>query len=410
MELPASRWGIDPFLNMQTDQSKFRLLALAIGGFGIGTTEFAVMGLLPEIAGSLKISIPEAGHMISAYALGVVVGAPILTGMAGRFAPAKILMAFMVLFTLFNGLTALAFNPQSLLVFRFLAGLPHGAFFGVGAVVASRLAAPGRGASAVAVMFSGLTVANVVGVPMTTYIGHHWGWRISFCLVAFIGAVTVYSIHRWIPKLSPQTGGGFRKDLQILKRVNLWLAIAIISIGYGGFFAWMSYLVPLFTKQAGFSQNAVPFLMALVGIGMTFGNWLGGKLADRFRPLSALIGLMLLLTIILCLNGAFSTSQPMLVVLTFITATVAMALGVPIQLLLIAHSKGAEMFGASLGQSSFNIGNALGAYFGGIPLMMGYSYASPQWVGAVMSLLGALIGGYLYSRVRSDKTAEAKVS
>lgn len=380
------------------------LLALAIGGFGIGMTEFAVMGLLPDIAASLGVSIPEAGHLISAYALGVVVGAPILTGLAGRFPPAKILIGLMALFTLFNGLSALSTHYYALLLFRFLSGLPHGAFFGVGAVVASRLAQQGKEASAVSMMFAGLTVANVVGVPLATFIGHRWGWPSSFGLVALIGALTMLSIRQWVPALSSQPSRGILGDLQILKRANLWLAIAITSIGFGGFFAWMSYLVPLFTKQAAFSENAIPFLMAVAGTGMTVGNWLGGKLADRSSPLKAMIGLMLGLTVILGLNGLFSSSQVTISILTFITGTVAMALCAPIQVLLISHSTGAEMFGASIGQSSFNIGNALGAYLGGIPLFLGFSYASPQWVGSLLSFSGALIGAYLLYRLKSHSS------
>lgn len=383
------------------------LIALAMGGFGIGTTEFVIMGLLPDIANSLGISIPQAGHVISAYALGVVVGAPILTGLASRMAPAKILVGLMALFTLFNALSAFAYNYPTLMLFRFLAGLPHGAFFGVGAVVAARLALSGKEASAVSVMFGGLTLANVIGVPLATFIGHHWGWRFAFGLVAVLGLMTVVSLWRWIPALNSEPSQGLLSELGILKRVNLWFVIAITSIGFGGFFAWMSYLVPLFTKQAHFAESSVPLLMALAGIGMTVGNWLGGKLADRFSPLLAVIGLMLGLALVLCANAMLSFSQPMLIVLTFVTGALAMALAAPIQLLLISQSQGAEMFGASLGQSSFNTGNALGAFLGGIPLAQGFSYASPQWVGALLSLLGAIIGVCLFYRLQASPISSA---
>lgn len=378
------------------------LIALAMGGFGIGTTEFVMMGLLPDIAASLGVSIAEAGHVISAYALGVVVGAPILTSLAGRFKPVYILLGLVALFTLFNGLSAFAYNYPTLMLFRFLAGLPHGAFFGVGAVVAARLALSGKEASAVSVMFAGLTISNVVGVPLATWIGHTWGWRLAFGLVAVLGVMTVLALWRWIPALESRASQGLASELGILKRANLWFVIGITSIGFGGFFAWMSYLVPLFTQYAQFAEGTVPLLMALAGVGMTVGNWAGGKLADRFAPLPAVIGLMVLLALVLSANALLAASQMLLVLLTFVTGATAMALCAPIQLLLISQSQDAEMFGASLGQSSFNIGNALGAFLGGIPLVYGFAYTSPQWVGAGLSVCGAAIGLGLSLRLKAQ--------
>ncbi len=375
------------------------LFALAIGGFGIGTTEFIAMALLPDIATSLHISIPQVGHIISAYALGVVVGAPILTAIAGRFSPQHILFILMGLFTLFNGLSALAVSYPTLMLFRFLAGLPHGAFFGVGAVVAARLARKGKEASAVAVMFSGLTIANLLGVPFTTFIGHLWGWRIAFCLIALVGLVTMGAIYCWIPSVNLPPSKGILKDLQILKQKALWVALAITSIGFSSFFAWMSYLVPYFTQQVGFPVRSVPFLMAVAGVGMVIGNIIGGRLADSVRPIIAVIGLMFVLTILLTVSGLFMLPKLVVILFTLMIGLVTMALGPSIQMLLISHSRDAEMFGASLGQSGFNIGNALGAYLGGIPLLYGLSYASSQWVGAILSFIGALIGcGLLLQR------------
>ena len=381
---------------------KKSLLALAFGGFGIGLTEFVVMGLLPDIAGGFALAIPQAGYMISAYAFGVVVGAPLLTVFAMKLAPHRALLALMGIFTVFNGISGFAPNFEFLVVMRFLSGLPHGAFFGIGAVVASRIAEPGKAASAVAVMFAGLTLANVFGVPLATFVGHHFSWRWAFAMVAFVGVVTLIAIELWIPAMAKADSPSLRRDLKIFKRLNLWLAILLPSIGFGGFFAWISYIAPLLTVQAHFSPNSVPLLMIVAGVGMTIGNLWGGHLADRYSTLRTSICLLLLLSFVLCLNGILANSMYVLPVLTLITGAVAMSVCAPIQVLLMSNALEAEMLGASLGQAAFNIGNALGAALGGIPLTLGYSYASPQWVGAAMSLTGAGIGGVMYLREDRD--------
>jgi DHA1 family arabinose polymer transporter-like MFS transporter len=379
---------------------KKELLPLAIGGFGIGMTEFVMMGILPDIASSLNVSIPEAGYLISAYALGVVVGAPTLVGALGRRSPKNILIGLMVMFAVFNALSAFSQNYGMLLISRFLAGLPHGAFFGVGAVVASRLADKGQRAIAVAIMFSGLTISNIIGVPIGTYVGHNFSWRYTFLIVAGIGLLTVVSLKKWMPTLEPNRTAGFLKDLRIFRHIDLWLAVAITSIGTGGLFAWFSYIAPLLTDVSMFSAGAIPLIMTLAGVGMTVGNLVGGKLADKMPPIKAIIVLMLSMAILVCLNAIFASSRPAILVLTFLTGANAMALGAPIQMLLIEHSKGAEMLGASLGQASFNIGNAAGAFFGGIPLTLGYGYASPQWVAAALAVTGALIASIMLMKIK----------
>lgn len=387
------------------------LIPLAIGGFGIGMTEFVMMGILPDVASSLHISIPEAGHLISAYALGVVVGAPTLVGVLGSHPPKRILIGLMFLFTLFNALSAFSPDYEMLLGARFLAGLPHGAFFGVGAVVASRLAGRGKVATAVSIMFSGLTIANIVGVPIGTYVGHNFSWRITFLIIACIGLLTVFGLHKWIPFMEAHPGGGFRKGMHIFRRVDLWLAVAITSIGTGGLFAWFSYITPLLTSISAFSPRSIPLIMTLAGIGMTVGNLVGGRLTDRTAPVRALIFLMTSMTMLVILNGLLATYQPAILVLTFLTGANAMAMGAPIQILLIQQSKGAEMLGASLGQAGFNNGNALGAFWGGIPLTLGYDYTSPQWVAAALAFSGAMLStALLMKNQRSTLKVEAHVS
>ncbi|MEN3291050.1 MAG: transporter, family, arabinose polymer utilization protein [Burkholderiales bacterium] len=382
---------------------KKSLMPLAIGGFGIGMTEFVMMGILPDVAASLHISIPEAGHLISAYALGVVVGAPTLVGALGRRSPKSILIGLMILFTVFNAFSAFAPNYSVLLVSRFLAGLPHGAFFGVGAVVASRLADKGKKATAVATMFAGLTIANIIGVPIGTYVGHNFSWRYTFIIVAAIGVLAAVSLKQWIPYLEPNRSGGFIADLHIFRRIDLWLAVAITSIGTGGLFAWFSYIAPLLTDVSLFSPGSIPLIMTLAGVGMTVGNLVGGRLADKIAPIKAIIILMTSMAVLVSLNAAFAGYRPAILILTFLTGANAMAMGAPIQILLIQHSKGSEMLGASLGQASFNIGNAIGAFLGGIPLTLGYGYTSPQWIAAALAVTGAFLSTIMLMKNKSRR-------
>ena len=370
---------------------KKSLLPLALGGFGIGMTEFVMMGILPDIATGLNITIPQAGYLITAYALGVVVGAPTLVALVAKRPPRSVLIWFMLMFAVFNGLSALAPNFYLMLVSRFLAGLPHGAFFGVGAVVASRLADEGKVAAAMATMFTGLTLANVIGVPLGTWLGHNMSWRLVFLIVAAIGLVTAICLKQWVPVLEARASAGLRKDLAIFRKPGLWMALAITSIGTGGFFAWFSYIAPLLTDMSRFAPGQIPLIMTVVGVGMTVGVVAGGRLADRFAPIHAIAILLVTMTALLLMNGMFASSQPMMVVLAFATGANALAMGPPIQMLLIDHAREAEMLGSSLGQSGFNIGNATGAFLGGIPLTLGYSYAAPQWVAAGLAFVGVLL-------------------
>ncbi len=370
---------------------KKSLLPLALGGFGIGMTEFVMMGILPDIATGLNITIPQAGYLITAYALGVVVGAPTLVALVAKRPPRSVMIWFMLMFAVFNGLSALAPNFYLMLVSRFLAGLPHGAFFGVGAVVASRLADEGKVAAAMATMFTGLTLANVIGVPLGTWLGHNMSWRLVFLIVAAIGLVTAICLKQWVPVIEARPSAGLRKDLGIFRKPGLWMALAITSIGTGGFFAWFSYIAPLLTDMSRFAPGQIPLIMTVVGVGMTVGVVAGGRLADRFAPIHAVAILLVTMTALLLMNGLFASSQPMMVVLAFATGANALAMGPPIQMLLIDHAREAEMLGSSLGQSGFNIGNATGAFLGGIPLTLGYSYAAPQWVAAGLAFIGVLL-------------------
>jgi len=315
----------------------------------------------------------------------------------------------MLMFAVFNALSAFAPNFHTMMLFRFLAGLPHGAFFGVGAVVATRLADKGKEAAALASMFSGLTLANVIGVPAGTWLGHNMSWRVVFLIVAAIGLVTAIMIKKFIPYFEATPGAGIRQDLKIFRKPKLWLALGITSIGTGGFFAWLSYIAPLLTEVSHFHANMIPMIMTVVGVGMTVGVQFGGKLADRVHPLRAIMILLMTMVALLCLNAVMAPSQPAMVVLAFLVGANALALGPPIQMLLIEHSREAEMLGSSLGQSGFNIGNATGAFLGGIPLTLGMSFASPLWVAAALALCGVLLSAAMTMHGRRENAGTGRL-
>ncbi|WP_295664286.1 MFS transporter [uncultured Mucilaginibacter sp.] len=275
------------------------LVSLTMGGLSIGMTEFLMMGVLPDISHSLQVSIPQAGYLISIYALGVVIGAPLMAAIAGNHKPKQMLIALMLMVFVFNGMFAVAPGYGWLLAARFLAGLPHGAFFGIGAVVATKLAKPGREARSVALMFAGLTVANIIGVPLGTFISHNFSWRFSFGLVALFALMAIVSIRFWMPDVRMEKQGSFAASLGIFKKIDLWLVIAISAIGTGGFFSWISYIAPVVIHVSGFSSSLVALVMVIIGLGMAAGNFLGGRMADRFAPLKAIAILLLLMIVVL---------------------------------------------------------------------------------------------------------------
>lgn len=367
-----------------------KLLSLTLGGLGIGTTEFVMMGLLPDIAKDFSVSIPEAGYLISSYALGVVIGAPLLVAASSNFEPKKILLVLMAIFTIFNALSAFSPGYSSLLVARLLSGLPHGAFFGVGSVVASRLAEKGKQAQAISLMFAGLTIANLLTVPLGTYIGHHFSWRFTFALITLIGLITLIFIHFWLPVLPVKRSGNIKSELSFFKKREAWLILSITAIGTGGLFAWISYIAPLMTEVSRFSDSTIPYILILAGLGMVVGNFLGGKFADRVEPIKACLILLVAMASALMVIFFVSQNQILSLVMTFIAGSLSMAIAAPIQILMINTAKGAEMLGAATTQAAFNIGNSLGAFFGGIPIAMGYGYTSPELVGTSMAIIGAI--------------------
>ena len=392
---------------MSMDKSnKKALLSLGVGGFGIGMTEFVIMGILPDVANSLQISIPQAGHFISAYALGVVIGAPTLTALSGKWPAHKVLLYLMIWFTVFNTLSAFSTNYVTLMIARFLSGLPHGAFFGIGAVVAGKLAKEGKAAQAIATMFAGLTIANVIGVPIGTYLGHYYNWNLSFLLVGIVGVIALLSIYFWMPKMEKSSSEGFFTDLKVFKRVEIWLLILLTTIGTGGFFAWYSYIAPLLTNVSGHSESMVSYAMILAGVGMVFGNFIGAKMAEIFSPLKAVIISLSLMVMVLLINFLVAANPVAILILTFIIGIVSFMVGTPIQLAIIRASKGSEMLGSSMNQSAFNMGNASGAYFAGLPIAMGFGFTSASLVGALMAGIGITIAvlNLVFSKNRAVNT------
>lgn len=367
------------------------LFPLALGGLAIGTTEFVIMGLLPDIASSINVSIPVAGHLISAYALGVVIGAPILVALSAKFPPKYILITLMIMFTIFNAFSIIAPDYNTLLISRFLSGLPHGAFFGVATVVASKLAKEGKAAQAIASIFTGLTLAILLMVPLVTFLGHHLHWRYAFGIVSFLGLLTILFLYLYLPHLKALRSVTFKEELEFFKTIKAWHILTIVSIGFGGLFAWFSYIAPLLIHVSGFEIGSVSYMMAIAGGGMVVGNIFGGYLADKKDPVIASIFLLTLMVIALILVFLFSENKIVSIILTLICGALAMSISSPINMIMLKSAKHSEMLGAAFIQAAFNVSNSLGALFGGIPLLFGLSFNYPSLVGAGMALIGVFL-------------------
>lgn len=368
-----------------------QLFPLALGGLAIGTTEFVIMGLLPDISNSLNVSIPIAGHLISAYALGVVIGAPILVALSAKFPPKYILISLMILFTIFNAFSIIAPDYNTLLMSRFFAGLPHGAFFGVGTVVAAKLAKKGKEAQAIASMFTGLTIAILAMVPFVTFLGHHLHWRYAFGVVSLLGLLTILFLYLWLPHLKPLRSVTLKEELEFFKTIKAWHILTIVAVGFGGLFAWFSYIAPLLINVSGFDIADISYLMIVAGAGMVVGNIAGGYLADKKDPVIASIILLSLMVFSLILVFFFSDNKIISIILTFICGALAMSIGSPINMVMLRSAKHSEMLGAAFIQAAFNVANALGAFFGGIPLLFGLAFNYPSLIGAGMALLGMIL-------------------
>jgi DHA1 family inner membrane transport protein len=381
------------------------LLALAVVAFGIGTTEFATMGLLPQIAHGIGVSVPHAGNVVSAYALGVVVGAPLLTGIGARVPHKRLLMLLTGLFVVGNIASALAPDFGTLFAARFLAGLPHGALFGVGAVVASRLVAPERAARAVSKMFLGLTIANIVGVPACTALGQQLGWRSAYGAVAVIGLVALAGVAAFVPHQPRGQASGIRHELRAMGNKQVGIGLATAVIGFGGFFAVYSYLVPMLTHLTGIADASTTWVLALYGVGMTLGTLVAGPLTDRALRPTMYWGLVLLAAALTTFYFTVHSTVPALVTITFIGAMGSL-ITTPVQMLLMSKAKNAPTMAAASNHSAFNLANAGGAWLGGLVISAGWGWAAPNLVGAALALAGlglAFTGGLME---RGDRRSE----
>ncbi|MEJ8669062.1 MFS transporter [Streptomyces sp. NBC_01614] len=373
------------------------LLALAVGAFGIGTTEFVMMGLLPEVANDLDISIPTAGHLVSAYALGVVIGAPLLAAVTARMPRRTVLIGLMALFVAGNALSAFAPDYHWLMAARFLSGLPHGAFFGVGAVVATSMVAPERKARSVSLMFLGLTMANVAGVPVATLMGQSLGWRATFLGVSTIGLAAMAALALLIPRAEAHTAPrtGLRGELAALRSLPVWLALGTTVAGFGALFAAYSYITPMLTDAAGYTDASVTLLLALFGVGATAGNLLGGRLADHAMR-GTLFGGLLALVLVLALFPLMMSTAWSAALAVILLGMAAFATGSPLQLMVMEKASSAPSLASSANQAAFNLANAGGAWIGGLALAAGLGVTSPALAGAALAVLGLGVAGAAY--------------
>lgn len=369
---------------------KKSLIALAFGTLGLGIAEFVMMGILPDVAHDFGISISQAGHFISAYALGVCVGAPMLI-LARKHPLKRILLILVTLIMIGNIGAALAPNYWILLLARFVSGLPHGAYFGVGSIVAEKLADKGKGSEAVSIMVAGMTIANLFGVPLGTSLSASISWRVTFLLVGCWGMIILYYIWRWIPQVESLPDTGLKGQFRFLKSPAPWLLIGATMLGNGGVFCWYSYINPLLTNVSGFHPQSITLLMVLAGFGMVVGNLVSGRLSDKYKPGRVAATVQACICVTLLLIFFLSSISWLSVVLMCLCTAGLFALSSPQQVLLIRYSKGGEMLGAASVQVAFNLGNAIGAYSGGVALQAGLGYQYPALIGVPFAFAGFVL-------------------
>lgn len=366
------------------------ILALAMGGFCIGTTEFVAMGLIQEIAQDLNVSIPEAGNFISAYALGVVIGAPIIAISCAKAPRKKLLLLLMLFYGIANASTALATTSETVLLSRFIAGLPHGAYFGVGALVAAQLANPNRRSTAVALIMMGLTIATVIGVPLATWIGQKFGWRSGFEFSAIIAFITLITIIVFVPNIPVHDTASVKNELAGLKNINIWLTLAVGAVGFGGMFSVYSYISPILTEYTHADISIVPFALAVWGIGMVIGGLVAGRFADKNLN-KTIVGVLISSAITFLLVSFMMDHIYTALIGLFLTGMTVIGLASTLQMRLMEVAGEAQSLAASLNHSAFNLANALGAYLGGWVLTHNLGWLAPIQIGSILSLGGLAI-------------------
>lgn len=380
------------------------LLALAIGAFGIGTTEFVIMGLLPEVADTFDVTIPMAGYLVTGYALGVVLGAPLMTVLGTRISRKRMLMLLMGFFIVGNVLSAVAPVFGLMLAGRIVASLAHGAFFGIGSVVAADLVAPEKKAGAIAMMFTGLTVANVIGVPLGTLVGQQIGWRTTFFIVAALGVVGLLGVAKLVPDMPKAEGVRLRHEIAAFRNVQVLLAMAMTVLGFGGVFAAITYITPMMTHVTGYADGSVTWLLVLFGLGMVAGNLIGGRFADRALMPLLYVSLSGLATV-LALFTLTAHDKTASAVTVFLIGALGFATVPPLQKRVLDQAAGAPTLASAVNIGAFNLGNALSAWLGGLVIAAGLGYTAPNWVGAALAasaVVLAVVSSALERRMRTD--------
>jgi DHA1 family inner membrane transport protein len=372
------------------------LIALALGGFGIGLTEFVIMGLLPEVAADFQVGEASAGWLISGYALAVVVGALGLTAAVTRFERKPVLAVLLVLFVAGNLISATAPDYWMMMGGRIIAALAHGAFFGIGAVVAADMVAPTKKAGAIAFMFTGLTAANVLGVPFGTMLGQAAGWRSTFWAITGIGVIALVGILALVPPTgrrdtsSSSAKGTLRGELGAFRSGQVWLSILVTILGYGGMFGAFTYIAFTLTEVSGFSASAVPWLLVVFGVGLFIGNTIGGKAADRNVDRTLIVALALLV-IVLAVFALTAGNQVATVASIVLMGGFGFATVPALQMRVMKYASTAPTLASGANIGAFNVGNALGAWLGGVTITAGLGYTSPIWAGAAITLLGLAV-------------------
>lgn len=368
--------------------------AMALGSFAIGTGEFAIMGLMPDIASNLQLSEPQVGHAISAYALGVMVGAPTLAILGAKLLRKHMLLLLMLLYAVGNLATAFAPSFGGLVAFRFISGLPHGVYFGIAAVVASSMVAKDQRAGAVARVMMGLTLAMLLGNPVATFLGQYFGWRSAFVLVGAIALCTIALVWRFVPQRHDEARSDPRKELQAFALPQVWMALAIASIGFAGMFCVFSYLAPTMLQVTQVSPQWIPFGLAAFGVGGIVGNIAGGKLFDRLQFRAVGLVLMWSVAVLLFFTFAAQALWSLLLGIGLVGTMIALAAPLQIRLMDIAHE--APSLAAASNHAAFNLANALGPWLGGMAITAGMGWTSTGYIGAATALVG--LGIYLVAR------------
>ena len=382
---------------------KKTIFSLALGTFGLGMAEFGVMGVLTELAKDTGISVPSAGNMISFYAFGVVIGAPIVALFSIRFSLKSTLLFLVAMCVIGNAIFSLSHSYVGLATGRLISGFPHGAIFGVGAIILSKIAPPGKVTVAVAGMIAGMTVANLVGVPLGTWLGHEYSWRYTFFLIAAFDVLVILSVLLWVPTLHDKSEIKLTAQFHFLKKPEPWLIFAATMFGNAGVFAWFSFVKPFMVNVSGFSEGMMTVIMMLMGLGMVLGNLLSGKLSGRFSPLRIAATTDMVIVASLLLLFAFGELKTASLLMGFVCCAGLFALSAPLQILLLQNAKGGEMLGAAGGQMAFNLGSAVGAYFGGMMITLGFSWRYVTLPAALLSfaaMTSLLMYGHLCAKKR----------